>query len=36
MEVLAFYSHNYDDQMRVALEITGVELTKVVVFIYMH
>lgn len=33
MEVLAFYSHTYNDKMRVALEIIGAELMKVVVFI---
>lgn len=36
MEVLAFYSHNYNDKMRVFLEIIGAELMKVVVFIYMN
>lgn len=31
MEVLAFYSHNYNNKMRVTLEIIGAELMKVVV-----
>lgn len=33
MEVLAFYSHNYNDKMRVTLEIIAAELMKVVVFV---